>query len=147
MLNGERLHHILEPLTSFKNKSLFFFLYMLLEKIKNSDGSSNQYYTNYNVFNSFEEIYSDLVNKKIIELLIELHHFLQYQLSKGKEPYNEFYWVFIKNSNAYMKAKIIDIQKIIEDLNTFLNENKMKSSDSFVDIHITTNKFNVQLEQ
>ena len=166
MLKGERLHLILEPLTSFLNKNLFEIVSQLLIKITELQKSS---YIKNNVYILFEKTYKDLINNKIIdnlskadlgyftkikfhllyviEILAELYHYFNYHLSDGKEPYNVHYWEFIKNSVSYMKDKIHDFQKCIEDINNFIVENKIKNLSHSVDIHIITSNFNIQMEQ
>lgn len=167
MIGNERLHQILEPLTSLTNKVLFEIMSLLLLNVRNLYFGATPYYND--VYNYFTDCLSELENKKIIddlnrsdlgfytkvkyhllyviELLVELYQYFRYQRSNGKEPYNEFFWDNIKDHSAYMKAKIIDIQKVIEDISNFMVENKLKGTSECVDIHITTNKFNVSIAQ
>ena len=166
MIKGERLHLILEPLASFLNKNLFEIVKELLIKIielKNGTFIKN------NVYVLFEKTYKDLINTKIIENLTkselgyftkikfkllyvienlaELYHYFNYHLNNGKEPYNVDYWEYIKNSVSYMKEKINDLQKCIEDMNNFMVDNKIKNLNHSVDIHIITSNYNIQMEQ
>ena len=166
MIKGERLHLILEPLASFLNKNLYEIVKELLIKIielKNGSFIKN------NVYTLFEKTYKDLINTKIIENLTkselgyftkikfkllyvienlaELYHYFNYHLNNGKEPYNVDYWEYIKNSVSYMKEKINDLQKCIEDMNNFMVDNKIKNLNHSVDIHIITSNYNIQMEQ
>ena len=166
MLKNERLHQIIEPLTSFTNKNLFEIVYQLLMKVVELQRDSNK---KNSVYILFEKIYKDLVNGKIIdnmsksdlgyftkikynllyiiEIIAEIYHYFGYQISQGKEPYNINYWEYIKNPSTYIKEKIVDLKKSIEDINNFITENKLKNLNKSIDIHITTNNFNIIMEQ
>ena len=163
---GERLHQIIEPMTSFTNKNLFEIVKQLLAKVVELHRSSPQ---KNSVYTLFEKCYRDLINKKIIEnlnksnlgyftkikfnllyiieIISELYHYLGYHLSNGREPYNIYYWDYIKNPVSYMKDRIKELEKYIKDINNFVIENKLKNLNHSVDIHITTNNFNIQMEQ
>ena len=166
MIKGERLHLILEPLTSFLNQNLFEIVKELLIKIIELKNGS---YIKNNVYYLFEKTYKDLINNNIIdnltkselgyftkikfkllyviEILAELYHYFNYHINDGKEPYNVHYWEYIKNSITYMKEKINDFQKCIEDINNFVIDNKLKNLNHSVDIHIITSNYNIQMEQ
>ena len=166
MLKNERLHQIIEPLTSFTNKNLFEIVYQLLMKVVELQRNSNK---KNSVYILFENIYKDLVNGKIIdnmsksdlgyftkikynllyiiEITAEIYHYFGYHISQGKEPYNINYWEYIKNPSTYIKEKIVDLKKSIEDINNFITENKLKNLNKAIDIHITTNNFNIIMEQ
>ena len=164
MLKGEKLHYILEPLTSFSNNHLFGIIKNLLIKIeefKNSEKNS--------VYLNFEKVYKDLINKGIIENIIrydlgfftkvkfnliyvieiitEIYHYFKYHNSNGMSPYNIHYWEFVKNTVVYINEKIKDMQKTLEETYNFIYENKIKNINNSVNIHITTNNFNVQMDQ
>ena len=166
MLKNERLHQIIEPLTSFTNKNLFEIVYQLLMKVVELQRNSNN---KNSVYILFEKIYKDLVNGKIIdnmsksdlgyftkikynllyiiEIIAEIYHYFGYQISQGKEPYNINYWEYIKNPSTYIKEKIVDLKKSIQDINNFITENKLKNLNKSIDIHITTDNFNIIMEQ
>ena len=166
MLKNERLHQIIEPLTSFTNKNLFEIVYQLLMKVVELQRNSNN---KNSVYILFENIYKDLVNGKIIdnmskadlgyftkikynllyiiEIIAEIYHYFGYHISQGKEPYNINYWEYIKNPSTYIKEKIVDLKKSIEDINNFITENKLKNLNKSIDIHITTDNFNIIMEQ
>ena len=65
MLNGEKLHLILEPLTNFNNKNLYEIIRELFIKISELKKNENN-----SVFLYYEKIYKDLYNKGIINNLI-----------------------------------------------------------------------------
>ena len=166
MNKGERLHQILEPLTSFINKNLLELVNLLLIKITDLNNHSS---IKNAVYNLFEKNYKELISCKIIdnlassdlgyftkikfnliyiiEIIAELYHYFSYQLNNGKEPYNVFYWDYIKNHISYMKEKVNDLLKCIKDMNNFIVENKSKNMNNSVDIHITATNFNIQMEQ
>ena len=166
MNKGERLHRILEPLTSFLNKNLFETLNQLLNKIieiqKNSSFKNNVYVL-------FEKTYRDLINNKVIEnmmnsdlgyfskikfnllytieIIAELFHYFNYHLSNENAPYNINYWEYVKNPVSYMKEKIYEFKKCIEEMNNFIIDTKSKNLNHSVDIHITSSNFKIQMEQ
>jgi hypothetical protein len=166
MLKNERLHQIIEPLTSFTNKNLFEIVYQLLMKVVELQRNSNKQNS---VYILFENIYKELVNGKIIdnmskanlgyftkikynllyiiEIIAEIYHYFGYQISQGREPYNIYYWEYIKDPSTYMKEKIIDLKKSIEDINNFITDNKLKNLNKSIDIHITSTNFNITMEQ
>ena len=166
MNKGERLHQILEPLTSFINKNLLELVNLLLIKITELNNHSS---LKNEVYNLFEKNYKELISCKIIdnltssdlgyftkikfnliyiiEIIAELYHYFSYQLNNGTEPYNVFYWDYIKNPISYMKEKVNDLLKCIKDMNNYVVENKSKNMNNSVDIHITANNFNIQMEQ
>ena len=166
MLKNERLHQIIEPLTSFTNKNLFEIVYQLLMKVVELQRNSNKQNS---VYILFEKIYKELVNGKIIdnmskanlgyfskikynllyiiEIIAEIYHYFGYQISQGREPYNIYYWEYIKDPSTYMKEKIIDLKKSIEDINNFITDNKLKNLNKSIDIHITSTNFNITMEQ
>ena len=166
MNKGERLHQIIEPLTSFFNKNLFETLNQLLNKIIELQKSSS--FKN-NVYALFEKTYRDLINSKVIdnlmksdlgyfskikfnllyviEIIAELYHYFNYHLSNENVPYNINYWEYVKNPVSYMKEKIYDFKKVIEDMNNFIIDVKTKNLNHSVDIHITSSNFNIQMEQ
>ena len=163
MLKGEKLHYILEPLTSFSNNNLFGIIKNLFIKIEELKNEKNSVYLN------FEKIYKDLVNKGIIEnmsrfdlgfftkvkfnliyvieIITEIYHYFKYHISDGMSPYNIHFWEFVKNTVVYMNEKIKDLQKTLEETYNFIYENKIKNINNSVNIHITTNNFNVQMDQ
>ena len=66
MLKGEKLHSILEPLTSFSNNNLIIIIQKLfseIEQIKKDEKNS--------VCIFYEKIYNDIINKEIIDNLIK----------------------------------------------------------------------------
>ena len=166
MLKNERLHQIIEPLTSFTNKNLLEIVYQLLMKVVELQRNSNKQNS---VYILFENIYKELVNGKIIdnmskanlgyfskikynllyiiEIIAEIYHYFGYQISQGREPYNIYYWEYIKDPSTYMKEKIIDLKKSIEDVNNFITDNKLKNLNKSIDIHITSTNFNITMEQ
>ena len=166
MNKGERIHQILEPLSSFLNKNLFEIVNQLLTKIIELQRGSS--FKN-NVYVIFEKIYKDLINKKIIENMIksdlgyfskikynllyvieiiaELYHYFNYHLRNENHPYNMNYWEYIKNPSSYMKNKIQDMQKSIEEMNNFIIEKKFSNCNNSLDIHISAGNFNIQMEQ
>ena len=163
MLKGEKLHYILEPLTSFSNNSLFGIIKNLFMKIEELKNEKNSVYLN------FEKVYKDLVNKGIIEnmsrfdlgfftkvkfnliyvieIITEIYHYFKYHISDGMSPYNIHFWEFVKNTVVYMNEKLKDLQKTLEETYNFIYENKIKNINNSVNIHITTNNFNVQMDQ
>ncbi len=165
MNKGERLHQILEPLTSFLNKSLLETVNLLLNKIieLNKGSSSNTVYA------LFENNYKELVNSKIldnlncsdlgyftkvkfnliyvVEIIAELYHYFNYHLIDGREPYNVYYWEYIKNPVSYMKERVNDLFKCIKDINDFIMDNKSRNVNNSIDIHITATNFNIQMAQ
>ena len=163
MLKGEKLHYILEPLTSFSNNNLFGIIKNLFIKIEELKNEKNSVYLN------FQKIYKDLVNKGIIEnmsrfdlgfftkvkfnliyvieIITEIYHYFKYHISDGMSPYNIHFWEFVKNTVVYMNEKIKDMQKTLEETYNFIYENKIKNINNSVNIHITTNNFNVQMDQ
>ena len=163
MLKGEKLHYILEPLTSFSNNNLFGIIKNLFIKIEELKNEKNSVYLN------FEKVYKDLVNKGIIEnmsrfdlgfftkvkfnliyiieIITEIYHYFKYHISDGMSPYNIHFWEFVKNTVVYMNEKIKDMQKTLEETYNFIYENKIKNINNSVNIHITTNNFNVQMDQ
>ena len=166
MNKGERLHQIIEPLISFSNKNLFEILNNLLNKI--IELQKNLSFKN-NVYVLFEKTYRDLINNKVIdnmiksdlgyyskikfnllytiEIIAELFHYFNFHLSNENAPYNINYWEYVKNPVSYMKEKIYDFRKCIEDMNKFIIETKTKNLNHSVDIHITSSNFNIQMEQ
>ena len=166
MNKGERLHQIIEPLISFSNKNLFEILNNLLNKI--IELQKNLSFKN-NVYVLFEKTYRDLINNKVIdnmiksdlgyyskikfnllytiEIIAELFHYFNFHLSNENAPYNINYWEYVKNPVSYMKEKIYDFRKFIEDMNKFIIETKTKNLNHSVDIHITSSNFNIQMEQ
>ena len=166
MNKGERLHQIIEPLISFSNKNLFEILNNLLNKI--IELQKNLSFKN-NVYVLFEKTYRDLINNKVIdnmiksdlgyyskikfnllytiEIIAELFHYFNFHLSNENAPYNINYWEYVKNPVSYMKEKIYDFRKCIEDMNKYIIETKTKNLNHSVDIHITSSNFNIQMEQ
>ena len=164
MLKGEKLHLILEPLTSFSNNNLFQIiskLFLKIGELKRNEKNS--------VYLNFEKIYQDLINKGIIdnmiqfdlgfytkvkfnliyiiEIISEIYHYFKYHISDGISPYNIHYWEFVKNTAVYMNEKIKDFQKTLEETHNFIYEYKLRNINHALNIHITTNDFNVQMEQ
>ena len=167
MNSGETLHQILEPLIPFNNNILFEIMIKLFDYI-------NKFKNNFNfrkneVFDLYNKIYHEILDNKIIDNMIkselgyftkikfnlleiieietELYHFLSFSQRILNEPYNINYWDFIKNPNIYMKKKLIVMKQIIENINSFVTENKLKNLNHSLDIHITSNSFNIQIEQ
>jgi hypothetical protein len=166
MNKGERLHQLLEPLTSFLNKNLLETVNLLLNKVielNKRPSSKNTVYT------LFENNYKELINTKIldnlnysdlgyftkvkfnliyaVEIIAELYHYFNYHLNDGREPYNVYYWEYIKNPVSYMKERVNDLFKCIKDINDFIMDNKSKNTNNYLDIHITATNFNIQLAQ
>ena len=164
MLKGEKLHIILEPLISFTNNNLFIIINKLLyeiEQIKKDDKNT--------VCIFYERAYGDIINKGIIdnmikfdlgfytkvkfsliyiiEIITEIYHYFIYHISDGISPYNKHYWDFVKDTVNYMKEKIKDISDSLEETYNFINENKLKNPNHAINIHITTNDFNLQMDQ
>ena len=46
-----------------------------------------------------------------------------------------------------MKEKIKDLIDSLEETYNFINENKLKNPNHAINIHITTNDFNLQMDQ
>ena len=164
MLKGEKLHIILEPLISFTNNNLFIIINKLLyeiEQIKKDDKNT--------VCIFYERAYGDIINKGIIdnmikfdlgfytkvkfsliyiiEIITEIYHYFIYHISDGISPYNKHYWDFVKDTVNYMKEKIKDLSDSLEETYNFINENKLKNPNHAINIHITTNDFNLQMDQ
>ena len=164
MLKGEKLHLILEPLTSFSNNNLYQIIIKLFMKIEELKGKEKN-----SVYLNFEKVYKDLINKGIIdsmiqfdlgfftkvkfnliyiiEIITEIYHYFKYHLSDGINPYNIQYWEFVKNTVMYMNEKIKDLQHTLEETYTFIYEKKIKNVNHAVNIHIITNDFNIQMDQ
>ena len=164
MLKGEKLHSILEPLTSFSNNNLIIIIQKLfseIEQIKKDEKNS--------VCIFYEKIYNDIINKEIIdnlikydlgfytkvkfnliyiiEIITEIYHYFIYHISDGISPYNLHYWDFVKDTVNYMKEKIKDLNDTLVETYNFIYENKLKNPNNTVNIHITTNEFNLQMDQ
>ena len=164
MLKGEKLHIILEPLISFTNNNLFIIINKLfyeIEQIKKDDKNT--------VCIFYERAYGDIINKGIIdnmikfdlgfytkvkfsliyiiEIITEIYHYFIYHISDGISPYNKHYWDFVKDTVNYMKEKIKDLIDSLEETYNFINENKLKNPNHVINIHITTNDFNLQMDQ
>ena len=164
MLKGEKLHLILEPLTSFSNNNLYQIIIKLFMKIEELKGKEKN-----SVYLNFEKVYKDLINKGIIdnmiqfdlgfftkvkfnliyiiEIIAELYHYFKYHTGDGNSPYNIHFWDFVKNTVFYMNEKIKDLQHTLEETHTFIYENKLKNVNHAVNIHIMTNDFNIQMDQ
>ena len=164
MLKGEKLHLILEPLTSFSNNNLYQIIIKLFMKIEELKGKEKN-----SVYLNFEKVYKDLINKGIIdnmiqfdlgfftkvkfnliyiiEIIAELYHYFIYHTGDGNSPYNIHFWDFVKNTVFYMNEKIKDLQHTLEETHTFIYENKLKNVNHAVNIHIMTNDFNIQMDQ
>ena len=163
MLKGEKIHSILEPLTTFSNNNLFRIIKELLFKIEElKRNEKNKVYLN------FEKVYKELINKGIIdnmnsldlgfftnvkfnliyiiEIITEIYHYFKFHISDGIPPYNIHLWEFVKNTAIYMNEKIKDFQHTLEETHNFI-KNKLKNSNKSVNIHITTNDFLFQIEQ
>ena len=164
MLKGEKLHLILEPLISFTNNNLFIIINKLLyeiEQIKKDNKNT--------VCIFYERAYGDIINKGIIdnmikfdlgfytkvkfsliyiiEIITEIYHYFIYHISDGISPYNKHYWDFVKDTVNNMKEKIKDLSDSLEETYNFINENKLKNPNHAINIHITTNDFNLQMDQ
>ena len=164
MLKGEKLHSILEPLTSFSNNNLIIIIQKLfseIEQIKKDEKNS--------VCIFYEKIYNDIINKEIIdnlikydlgfytkvkfnliyiiEIITEIYHYFIYHISDGINPYNLHYWDFVKDTVNYIKEKIKDLNDTLVETYNFIYENKLKNPNNTVNIHITTNEFNLQMDQ
>ena len=164
MLKGEKLHIILEPLISFTNNNLFIIINKLfyeIEQIKKDNKNT--------VCIFYERAYGDIINKGIIdnmikfdlgfytkvkfsliyiiEIITEIYHYFIYHISDGISPYNKHYWDFVKDTVNYMKEKIKDLIDSLEETYNFINENKLKNPNHAINIHITTNDFNLQMDQ
>ena len=148
MINGERLHNILEPLTSYNNNILFDLILVILIKIR--DIYNNEFCDESEVSDlhqHFVKIYQELNNKNIIddiknnieedtrmkynlldiiEICVELYHFFKYKIYNGKEPYHKFYWEQYKNCIDFMKSKINEIKNGLNNINLSLGDNKLK---------------------
>ena len=66
MLKGEKLHLILEPLTSFSNNNLYQIIIKIFMKIEELKGKEKN-----SVYLNFEKVYKDLINKGIIDNMIQ----------------------------------------------------------------------------
>ena len=148
MINGERLHNILEPLTSYNNNILYELILAILIKIR--DIYNNEFYEESEVgdlHQHFVKVYQELNNKNIlddiknnieegsrlkynlldiIETCVELYHFFKYKIYNGKEPYGKFYWEQYKNCIDFMKSKINEIKNGLNNINLSLGDNKLK---------------------
>ena len=148
MINGERLHNILEPLTSYNNNKLYELILAILIKIR--DIYINEFCDESEIgdlHQHFVKVYQELNNKNIIddiknnieedtrlkynllviiETCVELYHFFRYKIYNGKEPYDKFYWEQYKNCIDLMKTKIIAIKNGLNNMNLSLGDNKLK---------------------
>lgn len=148
MINGERLHNILEALTFYNNNILFELLLSILNKI--NDIFKDNFFDEKDVIflhKNFVKVFQELNEKNIfeeiklnieedsrlkynlldiIESVIELYHFFKYKILNDQEPYNKFYWEQYKNCVNYMEQKVIDIKKGIININLSIGENKLK---------------------
>ena len=164
MTKGEKLHLILEALTSFSNNNLFLIIKKLLIKIEELKRNEKN-----TVYLNFEKAYKDLINKGIIEnmtnydlgfytkvkfnliyiieIITEIYHYFKYHMSNGMSPYNIHYWDFVKNTVTYMNEKIKDFIHTLEETHNFIHENRLKNNNHSVNIHIVTTDFNFQMDQ
>ena len=148
MINGERLHNILEPLASNNNNILYELILVILIKIR--DIYNNEFCDESDVSDLhqyFVKVYQELNNKNIlddiknnmeedsrlkynlldiIETCVELYHFFKYKIYNGKEPYDKFYWEQYKNCIDFMKSKINEIKNGLNNINLSLGDNKLK---------------------
>ena len=86
----------------------------------------------------------------IIEIITELYHYFKYCLNNGKEPYNKFYWEYVKDPIIYIKERINEFKKSIENIHKILVENKSSNyniNSNSMEIHIVTNNSNIQMDQ
>ena len=148
MVNGERLHNILEPLTFYNNNLLYELLLSILNKIKDVFGENffdektviilHQNYmkmfyelNNKNILDDIRlNIEEDLRIKynllDIIESAVELFHFFKYKILCDQEPYNKCYWNQYKDCINYMEQKLNKIKNGIININLSIGDNKLK---------------------
>ena len=148
MVNGERLHNILEPLTFYNNNLLYELLLFILNKIK--DIFKENFFDEKDVIilhQNYMKMFYDLNNKNIlediklnieedsrikynlldiIESAVELFHFFKYKILSDQEPYNKCYWDQYKDSINYMKQKLNEIKNGIININLSIGDNKLK---------------------
>lgn len=148
MVNGERLHNILEPLTFYNNNLLYELLLFILNKIK--DIFKENFFDEKAVINlhqNYMRMFYELNNKNIlediklnieedsrikynlldiIESVVELFHFFKYKILFDQEPYNKCYWDQYKNSISYMEQKLSEIKNGIININLSIGDNKLK---------------------
>ena len=148
MIKGERLHNILEPLTSYSNNILFELLLSILTKIKevfkeaffDENSVIDLYHKYIGIFqelknkNIFEDIKINIEEESrikfnlldIIESVVELFHFFKFKILNDQEPYNKCYWEKYKNYINYMEQKMNEIKNGIININLSLGDNKLK---------------------
>ena len=148
MINGERLHNIIEPLTFYNNNLLYELLLSILNKIK--DIFKDNFFDEKAVINlhqNYMKMLYELNNKNIlediklnieedsrikynlldiIESVVELFHFFKYKILCDQEPYNKCYWEQYKNYINYMEQKLNEIKNGIVNINLSIGDNKLK---------------------
>ena len=148
MIKGERLHNILEPLSSYNNNLLFELLLSILIKIK--DVFKEAFFDENDVialYHKYMLVFQELNNNNIlddikinieedsrlkynlldiIESVIELFHFFKYKILNDQETYNKCYWEKYKNYIIYMEQKINEIKNGIININLSIGDNKLK---------------------
>ena len=148
LIQGERLHNLLEFLYAYDNNVLFNLMLLVLLKIKNilNDSMIIEYSTKV-VHQNFIQIYISLIEDDVLEDIrknieedsrikynlidvlescSEIYHFFKYQISERKKPYDTFYWDIFKNYQNYIEQKIQGIKKGIININLSLGDNKLK---------------------
>jgi hypothetical protein len=148
IINGERLHNILEPLACYNNNILYDLLLSLLNKI--TDIFKENFFEEWNVislYRNFVKIFQELNEKNILDDIklnieedsrlkynlmdimgscVELFHFFKYKILNDQEPYNKCYWEQYKDCINYMQQKINEIRNGIININLSLGDNKLK---------------------
>ena len=148
MVNGERLHNILEPLTFYNNNLLYELLLFILNKIKeifkenffdekaviNLHQKYLRMFYELNTKNILDDIKLNIEEDSrikynlldIIESVVELFHFFKYKILYDQVPYNKNYWDQYKDCINYMEQKLNEIKNGIININLSIGDNKLK---------------------
>ena len=148
LINGERLHNLLEFLYTYNNNILFCLLEIFLIKIKNIfnevvniENLMKKIHQNYmkmylylladNILDEIREnieedsrIKYNLID--VIESCTEIYHFFCFEIFKQKRIYKKFYWDKYKNFYNYIEQKITEVKDGIININLSIGDNKLK---------------------
>ena len=148
IINGERLHNILEPLACYSNDLLYSLLQSLLNKTM--EIFKENFFDEWDViglYRNFVKINQELNEKNILDDIkinieedsrlkynlmdiigtcVELFHFFKYKILNEQEPYNKCYWEQYKDCIYYMQQKLHEIKNGIININLSLGDNKLK---------------------
>lgn len=134
MLMGESLSLIINVISSYEVMVLIEIIvktYAVTKKLMCKEDLVNLHD---NYVNSMEPIVNEM-EKKFIEGkmyieneykndllgmicdLVEVFHFFKYNISGGKDPYIEFYWMKYQNVEGHIKEKIREMQGCLIDIN------------------------------